>query len=57
MDRFWPRDITEAKERPSLINEPLPPEPPRESATARAVRIWFKQNLSGMSGARDPDGG
>jgi hypothetical protein len=27
----------------SLINE-LPPVPPRESATARAIRRWFKQN-------------
>jgi hypothetical protein len=23
MDRFWPRDVAEIEERPSLINEPL----------------------------------
>jgi hypothetical protein len=27
----------------SLINEPVE-EPPRESATEHALRIWFKQN-------------
>ncbi len=27
----------------SLLNEPVTPEPPRESATARAIKRWFER--------------
>jgi hypothetical protein len=45
-DKYWPRqfeELLEGKVPLSLINEPVE-EPARESATARAMRIWFKQN-------------
>ena len=39
--------LLEGESPVSLINEPVViEEPKRESATARAMRRWFKQNLA-----------
>jgi hypothetical protein len=43
-ERLTFEQLLEGEAQVSLINEPMTPEPPRESATARALRRWFKQN-------------
>jgi hypothetical protein len=46
LDKYRPRtfeELLEGEVQVSLINEPVE-EPPRESATARALRRWFKQS-------------
>ena len=56
VDKYWPHDLPEAEQKVSLLNEPIDfavdfavEEPKRESATERALRIWFKQNPDGSS--------
>jgi hypothetical protein len=42
-ERLTFEELLEGEAQVSLINEPIE-EPPRESATARAMRRWFKQS-------------